>query len=84
MPSPSWCRETRVRLLEAERSSVGWPVEVVIIVGQELLGEVGLRDGLGLGLPGAFAGYRESGWLSSLLDVVGVVSWISWIWGDSW
>jgi hypothetical protein len=82
MPSPSWCRETRVRLLEAERSSVGWPVEVVIIVGQELLGEVGLRDGLGLGLPRVFGGDRESGWLSSLLDVVGVV--VSWISGDSW
>lgn len=34
--------------LDADRSSVGSPVDVVIIVGQELLGEVGFGDRLGL------------------------------------
>jgi hypothetical protein len=31
-----------VLLLEADKNSVGWPVDVVAIVGQELLGEVWL------------------------------------------
>src|SRR5690348_7340013 len=55
LSSSSFWRVTIVLLLEGDRSLVGSPVEVVTIVGQELLGEVAFRDGLGLGLPGAFS-----------------------------
>jgi hypothetical protein len=63
-----------VLLLEAERSSVGYPVEVVTIVGHELLGEVGSRDRLGFGLPGGFPREGERGRLRSLPAVLGAVT----------
>lgn len=55
-----------VWMLEVDIGSVGWPVEVVMIVGQELLGEVGSGTRR---WPGSGPGERgERGRMSSLLD----------------
>lgn len=62
--------------LEADMSSVGWPVDVVNIVGQEILGEVGSWVKLGVGLPRDCSGIGERGLLSSSMDDVGVLSWV--------
>ncbi len=67
---------------------MGWPVEVVMIVGQELLGDAGLGVGnwLGSGLAGrsseASSGVGERGRLRELLEVVGAVSVVSWTCDD--
>ena len=79
VPSTSLGSVVSVCWLEADIASVGWPVDVVSIVGQELLGEVAWSSawlGLGSGLRGVVPGGRR--WVSSLLDVVGLVLWVSW------
>ena len=74
-------RLVRVWLLDAERSAVGWPVEVVTIVGQELLGDarLGVEGWWGAGLAERSSedssGGGERGRLRELLELVGAVSW---------
>lgn len=67
---------TSVLPLEADMSSVGWPVEAVNIVGQEFLGDVGSGIRLGVGLPRDCSAIGERGRLSSPMDDVGVLSWV--------